>query len=63
MGMDDRDNVAAMDDVTFLAERAKVRRLLERTPEAEVPVELAERYEALNEEFIRRARIAWQRVS
>jgi hypothetical protein len=44
-----------MTDPEFLAERARVRIQLENTPSAE----LADRCQRLNEEFLRRARIAW----
>jgi hypothetical protein len=48
-----------MDDPAFLAERRCVRAELERTPKGAASPELSARYEAINEEFIRRARIAW----
>jgi hypothetical protein len=53
----------AMDDPEFLAERARVRDELEHTPEQAVSLELAARYQRLNDEFIRRAQIAWTRAS
>jgi hypothetical protein len=49
-----------LDDPEFLAERRRVRTLLEDTPGREVTPELAERMHELDEEFIRRARLAWQ---
>jgi hypothetical protein len=52
-----------LDDPAFLAERRRVRTLLEETPGREVTPELAERMRGLDEEFIRRARLAWQDVS
>jgi hypothetical protein len=48
----------AMDDPEFLAERSRVRDELEHTPEHAVSAELAARYQRLDDEFIRRARIA-----
>jgi hypothetical protein len=44
-----------MTDPEFLAERARVRIQLEYTPSAQP----ADCYRRLNEEFLRRARIAW----
>jgi hypothetical protein len=46
----DSDDFSAMNDPEFLAERARVRETLEA---------LTERYQKLNDEFDRRARIAW----
>jgi hypothetical protein len=48
-------DLTAMTDPEFLAERARVRVQLEYTPSAE----LADRCQRLNQEFLRRARIAW----
>lgn len=48
----------AMDDPEFLAERSRVRDELEHTPGHAVSAELAARYQRLDDEFIRRARIA-----
>ena len=50
-------DLTAMTDPEFLAERAHVRVQLEYTPSAE----LADCCQRLNEEFPRRARIAWTR--
>ena len=44
-----------MADPEFLAERARVRIQLEDKPSAE----LTDRYQQLDEEFLRRARVAW----
>ena len=57
--MTNSEDFTEMTDPEFLAERRRVREELEHTPEVEVSATLAERYEKLNEEFIRRARIAW----
>ena len=57
--MCDTEDFSHLDDLAFLAERRRVREELEHTPEVEVSVTLAERWEKLDEEFIRRARIAW----
>jgi hypothetical protein len=48
--MNDSDEFAAVSDPDFLAERSRVRDLLEY---------LTERYQKLNKEFDRRARTAW----
>ena len=56
----DEDDLTTMDDPDFLAERRRVREALEYTPEREVRSALADRYWKLNEEFLRRARIAWK---
>ena len=56
---DESNDLAAMDDFEFLTERARVRDELEHAPERAVSAELAARYQRLNEEFVRRAQIAW----
>ena len=49
-----------LDDPAFLAERARLRGRLEHVPENAVGRPGLERlYEAMTEEFCRRARIAW----
>jgi hypothetical protein len=55
--MDESDDFRQLDDPEFLAERKRVREALEHQPEASA--ELTARYERLDEEFLRRARIAW----
>ena len=58
MSEDDAD-LTRMDDPDFLAERARVRDLLERLPlEHDDYGRLAVRYRAMQEEFFRRASIA-----
>jgi hypothetical protein len=57
--MTSSDDFTKMTDPEFLAERRRVREVLEHTPEQEVNAALAERFEKLDEEFIRRARISW----
>lgn len=52
-----------LDDPAFLAERRRVRTLLEGTPGREITPEIAERMRMLDEEFLRRARLAWQDAS
>lgn len=55
------DNLTDLDDPAFLAERARVRRLLEYQPANSAGRnELEQTYAAMTEEFMRRARIAWQ---
>lgn len=55
--MNNDTELSRLDDPEFLAERRRVREELEHRPEA--AAELSERYQRLNDEFIRRARIAW----
>jgi len=58
MSEDDAD-FTRMDDPEFLAERARMRELLERLPlEHDDYGRLAARYRAMQEEFFRRASIA-----
>jgi hypothetical protein len=57
------EDFTQLSDPVFLAERRRVRELLERTPEHEVSASLADRYERLTDEFLRRARLAWTQVS
>lgn len=57
--MSSSDDVTKMTDPEFLAERRRVREVLEHTPEQEVSTALTQRFEKLNEEFLRRARISW----
>ena len=57
--MTSSDDFTKMTDPEFLAERRRVREELEHMPELEVCATLTERYEKLNEEFLRRARISW----
>lgn len=54
--MNDDTDFSQLDDPAFLAERRRVREALEHRPEAHA--ELTERYQRLNDEFLRRARIA-----
>lgn len=55
--MDDDTDLSQLDDPGFLAERRRVREELEHQPAASA--ELRARYRVLDEEFLRRARIAW----
>lgn len=57
--MTSSDDFTKMTDPEFLAERRRVREELEHMPEFEISATLTERYELLNEEFLRRARISW----
>jgi hypothetical protein len=59
---EERQDLAALDDPEFLAERRRVREELERTPPPG-SADLAARFAALDEEFIRRARAAWAPAS
>jgi hypothetical protein len=58
---EEHQDLAALADPEFLAERRRVREELDRTPAWND--ELAARVEALDEEFIRRARAAWANAS
>lgn len=53
------EDFKVMSDPDFLAERRHVREELEQTPEHQVSPELAARHQQLNEEFLRRASLAW----
>ena len=53
------EDFTKMTDPDFLAERRRVREVLEHTPEHSVSPEIKERYLRLDEEFLRRARISW----
>jgi hypothetical protein len=53
-------DLATLDDVAFLAERRRVRSLIECAPGGDESPELTERYRQLNAEFDRRARAAWK---
>ena len=57
------DDITTMDDPQFLDERRRVREELEHLPAGAVSDALADRYQMLNEEFLRRARIAWSSTS
>jgi hypothetical protein len=56
---EESEDFTGMGDPDFLAERSRVRDDLERTPWHADSAELAARYRRLDDEFIRRARIAW----
>lgn len=57
------DDFAQLDDLAFIAERRRVREELEHTPEHAVSLEMVARYQAMNEEFLRRARLAWTQAT
>jgi hypothetical protein len=57
------DDLSQLDDLAFLAERRRVREELEHVPENQPNAELLNRFQRLNDEFLRRARIAWTQVS
>jgi hypothetical protein len=58
---EEQQDLSALDDPEFLAERRRVREELESTPDASD--ELSARSAALDDEFIRRARAAWAHAS
>jgi hypothetical protein len=57
--MTSSDDFTKMTDPDFLAERRRIREVLEHMPEQEVSAALSDRFERLNEEFLRRARLSW----
>jgi hypothetical protein len=57
--MSESDDFTKLDDQEFLAARRRVRDALDSTPAGRATPELTARYEAMNEEFLRRARISW----
>ena len=58
--MSERTDFTHLDDPAFLNERARLRGRLEQTLEnATGHTDLERLYEAVTEEFLRRARIAW----
>jgi hypothetical protein len=57
------DDITTMDDPQFLDERRRVREELDRLPPHQVSDKLTARYQKLNDEFLRRARIAWTQAS
>ena len=57
--MSESDDFTKLDDQEFLAARRRVRDVLEAMPTGRATPELTARYEAMNEEFLRRARISW----
>jgi hypothetical protein len=61
--MSDDENFRQLDDPEFLALRRRVREELERTPGHGPGAELTARYEALNDEFLRRATAAWAQAN
>jgi hypothetical protein len=56
--MDDED-ITALDDTDFFAERQRVRELIEQQPLQAVSAELTRRMQQLNDELDRRATQAW----
>jgi hypothetical protein len=61
--MDDDKDLAKLNDDEFLSVCRTVHRVAERTPEDELSAEARERLDQVNDEFLRRAQISWQRVS
>jgi hypothetical protein len=56
---EESEDFTGMGDLEFLAERSRVRDELENAPGHAAPAELSARFRRLDDEFIRRARIAW----
>ncbi len=61
--MSESDDFRQLDDPELLAERRRVREELEHTPGQARSSELAARYQRLDDEFLRRAGIAWTQAS
>lgn len=59
---DESPDLTTMDDPEFLAERRRVRALVERTSPDEQSPQLTAYYQRLNDEFIRRASAAWAKA-
>ena len=57
--MRDSDDFTKLDDPQFLAERRRVRDALDSTRDTAASPDLTARLEALDEEFLRRARTCW----
>jgi hypothetical protein len=57
--MSDSDDFTKLDDPQFLSERRRVRDTLDSAQDATANPDLAARLEAMNEEFLRRARTSW----
>jgi hypothetical protein len=57
--MSDSDDFTKLDDPEFLAERRRVRDALDSTQDSAASPGLTARLEAMNEEFLRRARASW----
>lgn len=60
---DDTDDLTEMTDPDFLCLAWKVHRVAERTPADELSAEARAKLDRVNAEFLKRARISWQRVS
>jgi hypothetical protein len=58
--MSEDDDFSQLDDPAFLAARRRVREELEHAPTGAVSAELAARFQAMDAEFLRRARAAWE---
>lgn len=59
----DTADFSKLDDPAFIAERRRVRCQLEATPRDEVSPALLRRAQDFEDEFLRRARIAWSQAS
>ena len=57
--MSERHDFTELDDLEFLAARWRVRDELDTTPPGEASPDLTARFQAMDEEFCRRARISW----
>jgi hypothetical protein len=58
--MSDDDDFSQLDDPAFLSARRRVQEELEHTPAGKASAKLEALYEAMNAEFLRRARTAWE---
>jgi hypothetical protein len=57
---DGSDDITQLDDPAFIAERRRVLCQAEKTPEGERSPELRRLVRAVDQEFLRRASLAWQ---
>jgi hypothetical protein len=58
--MSESDDFTKLDDQEFLAARRRVREALNSTTADNASPELTARCQAMNDEFLRRARISWE---
>ncbi|MGH3247579.1 MAG: hypothetical protein ACRDOI_15420 [Trebonia sp.] len=57
------EDFTQLNDPEFLAMRRRAREELEHAPEHALTADLKARYEALNDEFLRRASAAWTQAN
>jgi len=57
---EDREDLGALDDIAFLGIRREARETACRTPAEELSREARERLDAIEQEFLKRASMAWR---